>query len=242
MKNKIDLTRDKSLLLSLQEERVVLVKRALEAVQQGAKIRDPNRIDIRGELIFGNNVEIDINVIIEGRVVLGDGVRIGANCILTSSTIGSGSTIHPFSLVEEAVIGENSFVGPYGRVRPGSTLGNNVQIGNFVEIKKTQVASNCRINHLTYLGDADLAEGVTIGAGTITCNYDGAGTHRTTIEKGAFIGSGSNLIAPIKIGTNATVGSGSTITKDVPSEKLTIARSRQVTVENWKGPKQKYDS
>tara|TARA_Y100001934_G_scaffold282502_1_gene396534 strand:- start:3108 stop:3821 length:714 start_codon:yes stop_codon:yes gene_type:complete len=236
MKNKIQLPSDKDLLLSLQEERDVLVKRALEAVQQGAKIRDPNRIDIRGELIFGNNVEIDVNVIIEGRVVLGDGVRIGANCILIASTIGEGTIIHPYSLVEKAVIGESSFVGPYGRVRPGSILGDHVQIGNFVEIKKSRVASSCRINHLTFVGDADLGEGVTLGAGTITCNYDGVSTHCTTIEKGAFIGSGCNLIAPIKIGSNATVGSGSTVTKDVIGEKLTIARSRQVTVENWKGP------
>lgn len=220
-----------------QEERSILRKRADEAMQKGIRVRDPERIDIRGELICGSNVEIDINVVIEGKVILGDDVRIGANCILINSSIGSASTINPYSLVEDSVIGKYSFVGPYGRVRPKCELGDHVQIGNFVEIKNATVASGCRINHLTFVGDANLAKNVTLGAGTTTCNHDGVNTNSTIIEEGAYVGSGSNLIAPLSIGANATIGSGSTITDDVPEGQLTLARSRQVTVKNWKRPK-----
>lgn len=220
-----------------EEERSILRKRADEAMQNGTRIRDPERIDIRGKLICGSNVEIDINVVIEGKVILGDNVRIGANCILIGSSIGSGTTINPYSLVEDAVIGEHSFVGPYGRIRPKSELGDHVQIGNFVEIKNATVASGCRINHLSFVGDAKLAKDVTLGAGTTTCNHDGINTNSTVIEEGAFVGSGCNLVAPLTIGANATVGSGSTITDDVPEGQLTLARSRQVTIKNWKRPK-----
>jgi len=220
-----------------QEEKRMLFARAQQAMRQGVKIRDPERVDIRGELICGQGVEIDINVIIEGTVRLGDNVHVGANCILINSTVGSGTTINPFSLVEDAVVGEQSFVGPYGRVRPNSHLGDNVQIGNFVEIKNAKVSSGCRINHLAFVGDADLGERVTLGAGTITCNHDGVGVNHMSIDEGAFVGSGCNLVAPVNIGANATIASGSTITEEVPAEKLTIARSRQVTVDNWEGPK-----
>jgi len=220
-----------------QEERAILLGRADEAMKKGVRIRDPERLDIRGELICGSGVEIDINVVIEGKVVLGDDVQIGAYCILIDSTIGDGCTINPYSLVQGAVIGGNSFVGPYGRVRPGSILEDEVQIGNFVEIKNANIGSACRINHHAFVGDAALRQDVTIGAGTIICNHDSVKINRTVIEEGAFIGSGCNLVAPLTIGAHATIGSGSTITDDVPAEKLTIARTRQTTIEHWQGPR-----
>ena len=204
-------------------------------------LRDPERIDIRGELICGKNVVIDINVIIEGQVQLGDGVSVGANCILINSIIGADSIIKPFSLVEDSVIGKRSFLGPYGRVRPNSNLGDNVQVGNFVEIKNANIGSHCRINHLAFVGDAEIAERVTLGAGTITCNHDSVGINKLRIDEGAYIGSGCNLVAPLIINSNATVASGSTITEDVPGDKLTLARAKQVTVNNWKGPKHRQD-
>lgn len=219
------------------DERRILYERAIEQLAKGVRIRDPARVDIRGELICGNDVEIDINVIIEGKVVLGDGVKIAANSIISNSIIGAGTRINPFSLVEEATIGEGSFVGPYGRIRPGTKLGDRVQVGNFVEIKNADIASGCRINHLSFVGDAELAVDVTIGAGTITCNHDGVGINKTIIEKSAFVGSGCNLIAPLTVGAHAFIGSGSTITESVPAEKLTLSRSKQVTIKSWKGPK-----
>ena len=222
-----------------QKEREVLWKKAYKLIAAGVVVSDPQRLDIRGTLVCGKGVEIDINVIFEGDVMLEDGVIIGANCILRNCKVGKDTQINPFSLVEEAIIGEKSFVGPYGRLRPGSKVGDNVQIGNFVEIKNANVASMCRINHHSFVGDADLAENVTIGAGTITCNHDGIGINRTTIEEGAYIGSGCNLVAPLKINANSTIASGSTITEEVAGDTLTIARSRQVNIKNWKGPKSK---
>ncbi len=219
------------------DNRDILLEKAYKLMREGVTIHDLNRIDIRGNLTCGDGVEIDINVIIEGDVFLGDGVIIGASSILRDCKIGKNSVINPFSLVEGAVVGEQSFVGPYGRVRPGSRVGNQVQIGNFVEIKNSNISSKCRINHLSFIGDADLEESVTIGAGTITCNHDGIGINRTTIESGCYIGSGRNLIAPLKINHDATIASGSTITEEVVKDTLTIARSRQVSIKNWKGPK-----
>ena len=222
-----------------QKEREVLLKKAYKLIVAGVVVHDPQRLDIRGTLVCGKGVEIDINVIFEGDVMLEDGVIIGANCILRNCKVGKDTQINPFSLVEESIIGEKSFVGPYGRLRPGSKVGDNVQIGNFVEIKNAIVASMCRINHHSFVGDADLAENVTIGAGTITCNHDGIGINRTTIEEGAYIGSGCNLVAPLRINANSTIASGSTITEEVAGDTLTIARSRQVNIKNWKGPKSK---
>ena len=222
-----------------QKEREVLLKKAYKLIAAGVVVRDPQRLDIRGTLVCGKGVEIDINVIFEGDVMLEDGVIIGANCILRNCKVGKDTQINPFSLVEESIIGEKSFVGPYGRLRPGSKVGDNVQIGNFVEIKNANVASMCRINHHSFVGDADLAKNVTIGAGTITCNHDGIGINRTTIEEGAYIGSGCNLVAPLRINANSTIASGSTITEEVAGDTLTIARSRQVNIKNWKGPKSK---
>ena len=214
-------------------ERSILHERACAALLTGIRIRDPDRIEIRGELRCGSGVEIDVNVIIEGTVTLGEGVKIGANSILTNSTIGSNTRVHPFSIVEDAVIGSNTIIGPYGRVRPGSIIGDSAQIGNFVEIKNSEVGSGSRINHLAFIGDAKLERNVTIGAGSITCNHNGVGVSRTEIKAGAYVGSGCKLVAPLSIGENATIGAGSTITRDAPAGKLTLARSRQVTVENW---------
>jgi len=221
----------------VKKERKVFSEKAYELIANGVIVHDPERLEIRGTLVCGKNVEIDINVVIEGDVVLADETSIGANCILRNCKIGKGTRIHPFSLVDEAVVGEQSFVGPYGRLRPGTQIGSHVQIGNFVEIKNAKIASECRINHLSFVGDADLAERVTLGAGTITCNHDGIGINHLSIDKGVYIGSGCNLVAPLKINHSATIASGSTITEDVVSDTLTIARSRQVVIENWKGPK-----
>ena len=225
-----------------ESEREQLLERVYQLMRNGVVVRDPHRLDIRGELICVRGVELDINVIVEGNVVLDEGVKIGANSILIDCKIGRGTIINPFSLVEGAVIGEQSFVGPYGRVRPGSRVGDQVQIGNFVEVKNANIASYCRINHLSFVGDADLAEHVTMGAGTITCNHDGVGINRTTIEEGAYIGSGCELVAPLRVNRNATVASGSTITEDVAGEALTVARARQVTVEGWQGPKSRKET
>jgi len=221
----------------IQLDKEIALQKVLELIAAGVSVENPEQLHIRGMISCGENVKFDSNVIIEGNVKLEDGVLVGANSILKDCTIGKGTTINPFSLVEGAVIGENCLIGPYGRIRQGVSIEDRVQIGNFVEIKNSNIASKCRINHLSFVGDADLAEQVTIGAGTITCNHDGVGINRTIIEQGAYVGSGCNLVAPLKINTNATIASGSTITKEVSAGTLTIARSRQVKIENWKGPK-----
>jgi bifunctional UDP-N-acetylglucosamine pyrophosphorylase / glucosamine-1-phosphate N-acetyltransferase len=225
----------------IKKNKVLMLEYAEKLINQGALIIDPERIDIRGELICGKNVVIDINVIFEGKVVLKDNVSIGANCILIDSTVDENSSIRPFSLIEGAVIGKNSFVGPFGRIRHGSVLDDFVQIGNFVEVKNSTIMKNVNAHHLSFIGDAHIESGVTIGAGTITCNHDGLKNNQTFIGKGAYIGSGSNLIAPIKIGNNATIAAGSTLNNDAPEDKLTIARSRQTTVDEWQNPKKKFD-
>lgn len=221
----------------IQLDKEIALQKVLELIAAGVSVENPEQLQIRGMISCGENVKFDSNVIIEGNVKLEDGVLVGANSILKDCTIGKGTIINPFSLVEGAVIGENCLIGPYGRIRQGVSIEECVQIGNFVEIKNSNIASKCRINHLSFVGDADLAEQVTIGAGTITCNHDGVGINRTIIEKGAYVGSGCNLVAPLKINTNATIASGSTITNEVSADTLTIARSRQVKIENWKGPK-----
>jgi len=221
----------------IQLDKEIALQKVLELIAAGVSVENPEQLHIRGMISCGENVKFDSNVIIEGNVKLEDGVLVGANSILKDCTIGKGTTINPFSLVEGAVIGENCLIGPYGRIRQGVSIEDRVQIGNFVEIKNSNIASKCRINHLSFVGDADLAEQVTIGAGTITCNHDGVSINRTIIEQGVYVGSGCNLVAPLKINTNATIASGSTITKEVSADTLTIARSRQVKIENWKGPK-----
>lgn len=220
----------------IKAERQASVLRATELIAQGVFLRDPMRFDIRGSLECGKNVEIDINVIIEGDVKLGDKVKIGPNCILKDSKIDSDTKVQANSIVENAIIGKSCLIGPNARVRPGTKLGDRVQIGNYVEVKAVTMGSDCKVNHLSYVGDAILGKGVIIGAGTITCNFDGIKNNNTYIENGAFIGSGCQLVAPVRVGEKAMVGAGSTITKDVPANELTLARSRQIVIEGKRPP------
>jgi bifunctional UDP-N-acetylglucosamine pyrophosphorylase/glucosamine-1-phosphate N-acetyltransferase len=213
--------------------------RARELMIAGATVTDPARIDIRGDVTVGRDVFFDTNVLLDGKVVLGDRVHVGPNVVLRDVVIGAGSVIHPNSVLEQSELGAGCVIGPYARLRPGSKLGENVHIGNFVELKKAQIADGSKANHLSYIGDAVIGKGVNVGAGTITCNYDGVNKFTTTIEDGAFIGSGNMLVAPVRIGKNATTGAGSTITKDAPDGQLTLSRGKQMTLEGWKRPEKK---
>jgi bifunctional UDP-N-acetylglucosamine pyrophosphorylase/glucosamine-1-phosphate N-acetyltransferase len=219
-----------------QVEALHRAERARDLMLAGATLADPARIDIRAQVNVGRDVFIDANVLLEGSVSLGDRVRIGPNVVLRDVSIGADSVIHPNSVLEQSELGAGCLIGPYARVRPGSKLGAGVHIGNFVELKKTLIADGSKANHLTYLGDAVVGKGVNIGAGTITCNYDGANKSTTTIEDGAFIGSGNMLVAPVRIGKDATTGAGSTITKEAPDGKLTLTRAKQITLDGWKRP------
>ncbi|HEU4592452.1 MAG TPA: bifunctional UDP-N-acetylglucosamine diphosphorylase/glucosamine-1-phosphate N-acetyltransferase GlmU [Steroidobacteraceae bacterium] len=210
--------------------------RARQLMQDGATLADPARIDVRGEVTVGRDVFIDANVLFEGKVTLGDGVQVGTNVILRDVSVGAGSVIHANSILEHSQVGPDNAIGPYARLRPGSKTGKGVHIGNFVELKKTEIADGSKANHLTYLGDAIIGKGVNVGAGTITCNYDGVNKSQTVIEDGAFIGSGNMLVAPVRIGKDATTGAGSTITREAPDGKLTLARARQSTLDEWKRP------
>jgi bifunctional UDP-N-acetylglucosamine pyrophosphorylase/glucosamine-1-phosphate N-acetyltransferase len=222
-------------------ERFFQKKQADYLIKQDVTIIDPNRFDLRGEIHCGKDVTIDVNCIIEGYVVLADHVYVGAHCVLKDTIIGEGTTIKPFSHIDGAKIGQQVTVGPYARLRPGTQLDDNVHVGNFIEIKNSTLASHSKANHLGYLGDATIGSHVNIGAGTVTCNYDGANKFRTTIEKGAFIGSGTMLVAPIQIAQNATIGAGSVITQDAPANALTLARSYQITLPSWQKPKKQDD-
>lgn len=206
-------------------------------MHQGVVLADPARFDVRGQLMCGENVEIDINCIFEGDVQLGDNVKIHANCILRNAIIATGTVVHPCSLIENAVVGENCCVGPYARIRPGTHLDDRVHVGNFVEIKNSHIASDSKVNHLSYIGDTVMGRQVNIGAGTITCNYDGAFKHQTIIEDDVFIGSDTQLIAPVTVTRGSTVGAGSTITRNTPEGQLTLSRSRQTSIANWKRPR-----
>ncbi len=205
-------------------------------LEKGVTVMDPARLDVRGELVCGRDVVIDVGCVFEGKVELADGVRVGAHCVLVDARIGAGASIKPFCHIEQAVVGAQSQIGPYARLRPGTELGQDVHIGNFVEIKNSQVAAHSKANHLAYVGDATVGSRVNIGAGTITCNYDGVNKFRTVIEDDAFIGSDSQLVAPVTVGKGATLGAGTTLSKDAPAGKLTISRPRQVTIENWTRP------
>lgn len=205
-------------------------------LEKGVTLLDPARIDVRGELICGRDVTIDVGCVFEGRVELGDGVNVGAHNVLVNARIAAGTNIKPFCHIEDAVVGAKSVIGPYARLRPGTELAEDVHIGNFVEIKNSQIAAHSKANHLAYVGDATVGSRVNIGAGTITCNYDGANKFRTVIEDDAFIGSDSQLIAPVTVGKGATLGAGTTLSKDAPAGKLTISRTRQTTIENWTRP------
>ena len=209
---------------------------ATALLEKGVTLMDPARIDVRGELVCGRDVVIDVGCVFEGRVDIADGVRVGSNCVLVNARIGAGAQIKPFCHIEDAVVGDKSQIGPYARLRPGTQLGEDVHVGNFVEIKNSTVAAHSKANHLAYVGDATVGSRVNLGAGTITCNYDGANKFRTVIEDDAFIGSDSQLVAPVTVGAGATLGAGTTLTKDAPAGKLTISRPKQLTIENWKRP------
>jgi bifunctional UDP-N-acetylglucosamine pyrophosphorylase/glucosamine-1-phosphate N-acetyltransferase len=213
--------------------------RARELMLAGATLADPARIDVRGEVTVGRDVFIDANVLLEGKVSIGDGARIGPNVVLRNVTVDAGSVIHPNCVLEQSTVGAENSIGPFARFRPDSKTGREVHIGNFVELKKTEIADGSKANHLTYLGDTIIGRKVNVGAGTITANYDGANKWQTVIEDGAHIGSDNVLVAPVRIGKNATTGAGSTISKDAPEGQLTVARSKQVTIEGWKRPVKK---
>ncbi|MDH4259536.1 MAG: bifunctional UDP-N-acetylglucosamine diphosphorylase/glucosamine-1-phosphate N-acetyltransferase GlmU [Gammaproteobacteria bacterium] len=214
-------------------------ERATELMRAGVTIVDPARVDIRGEVQCGRDVTLDINVILEGKVRLGDGVRIGPNCLLRDCEVGARTVINANCVLEASAMGADCVIGPFARMRPGNRLADGVHIGNFVEVKNSVIGAGSKANHLSYVGDTDVGAKVNVGAGTVTCNYDGAKKHRTTIEDGAFIGSGTMLVAPVTVGADAVIGAGSTITKPAPAGKLTLERARQQTVDNWKRPSKK---
>lgn len=220
-------------------ERIKQQEMAEMIMAQGVTVADPARIDIRGELSAGNDSFIDINCIFEGKVTLGNNVTIGAGCVISDSTIDDGVVIKPYSVIEQARIEKHAEVGPFARLRPGTLLKDNSKVGNFVEVKNVQLGSGSKANHLSYLGDAEIGSKVNIGAGTITCNYDGAYKHKTVIMDGAFIGSDTQLVAPVTVGKGATIGAGSTITRDTADGELTLSRTEQKTIRGWHRPRKK---
>jgi bifunctional UDP-N-acetylglucosamine pyrophosphorylase/glucosamine-1-phosphate N-acetyltransferase len=214
-------------------------QRARQLMLDGATVIDPARIDVRGQVIIGRDVVFDVNVVLEGEVRLGDRVRIGPNCVLRDVEIGADVQVDANCVLESAIVGRGARIGPFARLRPGAHLEDDVHVGNFVEVKNSRLGPGAKANHLTYLGDADVGPRVNVGAGTITCNYDGANKWRTEIGAGAFIGSGTMLVAPVRVGTDATIGAGSTITRDAPDGKLTLERAKQTTIDGWKRPVKK---
>ncbi|MGZ5072393.1 MAG: bifunctional UDP-N-acetylglucosamine diphosphorylase/glucosamine-1-phosphate N-acetyltransferase GlmU [Usitatibacter sp.] len=220
-------------------ERRLQMNEASRLLESGVTLADPARIDVRGELVCGRDVTIDVNCIFEGRVSLADGVRIGANCILRDATVGARTEVKPFTLIEEAAIGADARIGPYARIRPGTTLADEVHVGNFVEVKASTFGRGSKANHLAYVGDSSVGSAINIGAGTITCNYDGASKHRTVIEDDVHIGSDVQLVAPVTVGKGATIAAGATIVKDVPPGGLTLTEAKQVTKPGWKRPRKK---
>lgn len=214
-------------------------QQAIKLMQNGVKLLDPARIDIRANITTGQDVIIDVNCIFEGQVSLGDGVHIGANCILKNCSIGAGSEILPMSIIEDSIIGEHNSIGPFARLRPETHTLQNAKIGNFVEVKKSLIGKGSKVNHLSYIGDTEMGENVNIGAGTITCNYDGAYKHKTIIEDDVFVGSDTQLVAPVRVAKGSTIGAGSTITKDTPENQLTISRVKQISLMNWVRPRKK---
>jgi bifunctional UDP-N-acetylglucosamine pyrophosphorylase/glucosamine-1-phosphate N-acetyltransferase len=218
----------------------IVAERLMEA---GVRLADPARLDVRGELVCGSDVEIDVNNLFEGRVELGDGVRIGANCVIRNARIAAGAVVHPFTHIDGDTlgvkVGAGALIGPFARLRPGADLGDEVHIGNFVEVKNATLAKGAKANHLAYLGDATVGERVNYGAGSITANYDGANKHRTVIEADVHVGSNCVLVAPVTLGEGATIGGGSTITRDVGAGQLAIARGQQKQISGWTRPKKK---
>ncbi|MFM8444027.1 MAG: bifunctional UDP-N-acetylglucosamine diphosphorylase/glucosamine-1-phosphate N-acetyltransferase GlmU [Methylococcus sp.] len=223
-------------------ERIYQMGWANKLMLQGVTLRDPARFDVRGEIeSLGQDVEIDVNVVLEGRVRLGDRVRVGPNTVIRDSEIGDDVQIMANTVVDNAIVGAGCRIGPFARLRPETELGEDVHVGNFVEIKKSIVGNHSKINHLSYVGDARVGSDVNIGAGAITCNYDGANKFQTIIADGAFIGSDSQLVAPVRVGKNATIGAGSTVTRDAPADALTVSRVKQVTREGWQRPTKKQE-
>jgi bifunctional UDP-N-acetylglucosamine pyrophosphorylase/glucosamine-1-phosphate N-acetyltransferase len=224
-------------------ERAHQLRQAHRFMEQGVRLKDPARFDLRGQLVCAQDVEIDVNCIFEGEVSLGEGVKIGANCVIANCTIAAGAVIHPFTHIDGeklgVSVGEGAFIGPFARLRPGAQLGAEVHIGNFVEVKNSTLAAGAKANHLAYLGDATVGERVNYGAGSITANYDGANKHRTVIEADVHIGSNCVLVAPVTIGAGGTVGGGSTITKSTEPGALSVARGKQVSIANWARPAKK---
>ena len=220
-------------------ERVYQQKQAYRLMQQGLMLKDPNRFDCRGRLDFGNDCEIDVNVVIEGDVTIGNNTTIAPNCIIKNTKIGDNVAILSNSVIENAVIGEHANIGPFARIRPETNIGDNAKIGNFVEVKKSTIGTGSKVSHLSYVGDTMMGENVNIGAGVITCNYDGANKHQTTIGNDVFVGSDTQLIAPVSVGDGANIGAGSTIAKDAPEQQLTLSRAKQVTLKSWKRPVKK---
>lgn len=222
-----------------EAERAFQARLVDDLMTAGVGFADPARVDIRGKLSCGRDVYVDVNAVFEGDVSLGDNVRIESNNLVRDSQIGAGTVVHSNCHIEGATTGSDCEIGPFARLRPGAELADRVKVGNFVEIKKSTIATGSKINHLTYIGDTDIGKDVNVGAGTIVCNYDGVNKHRTTIGDNAFIGSGVELVAPVDVGAGATIGAGSTISKSAPADKLTIERARQATVASWKRPKKK---
>jgi len=218
-------------------ERLLQRRQAAALMEAGVRLADPARFDLRGVLTAGEDVEIDVNCVFEGKVHLGNGARIGANCVIRDAQIGAGAVIHPFTHIEGATVGAGALVGPYARLRPGAELGEEVHIGNFVEVKNATLAKGAKANHLAYLGDATVGERVNYGAGSITANYDGANKHRTVIGDDVHVGSNCVLIAPVTIGAGGTIGGGSTISRDTPAQQLTVARAKQMSLAGWQRPK-----
>jgi bifunctional UDP-N-acetylglucosamine pyrophosphorylase / glucosamine-1-phosphate N-acetyltransferase len=212
---------------------------AAALMQDGVTLADPARIDVRGSLVCGRDVAIDVNCVFEGETVLGEGVSVGANCVLRNVKVAAGTRIEPFCHLQEADIGARCRIGPYARLRPGTTLAEEVHIGNFVEVKASQIAARSKANHLSYIGDTTVGRNVNIGAGTITCNYDGANKHRTVIEDDVHIGSDTQLVAPVTIGAGSTTAAGSTIYRDVPPGGLVLTRAEQIFKPGWKRPQKK---
>lgn len=217
-------------------EREFQAIQATDLLENGVSIIDPARLDIRGKVDTGQDVSIDINVVLQGHVTIGNNVQIGAGCVISDTYIEDNVVIKPMSVIENATIGKGSVVGPFARLRPGADLASNAHVGNFVEIKNSKIGSGSKVNHLSYVGDTTMGDEVNIGAGTITCNYDGANKHRTIIGNRVFIGSDSQLVAPVEVGDGATIGAGTTLTNDAPAEELTLSRSKQKSIKGWKRP------
>ncbi len=222
-----------------QLERAWQNEQARRLLEAGVTLADPARFDLRGELVCGRDVFIDVGCVFEGRVELSDGVHVGPHCVLRNAVIGTGTRIDAYTHIDEARVADDARLGPYARLRPGADIGSEAHVGNFVEIKKSVLGQGSKANHLAYIGDADIGARVNIGAGTITCNYDGVNKHRTIIEDDAFIGSDTQLVAPVTVGKGATLAAGTTLTRDAPAGRLTLSRVQQATVESWKRPQKK---